>query len=208
MSIHDYEPIITVATSPFADGPLALYQSPYDDRRLHLDLGDDIVTTSTTDLVPLAKAILNAVEPDALAEDQRVTDEPTPTRRVASPKFPVGTRVEIVDDGVRGHRNGWTGRTGTVVEPDDTTDLFYDIRVEVDGPLGGWVQFYNTEVVEAPSHKHVEGLYRANGSTVWVTHESEPGYYTLRYLTEDDGRKVNKGMTDAVLNNYTLVSAA
>lgn len=207
MSAHDYEPLITV-DSVHDDGPLALYQSPYDDDRLHLDLGNDMVTSSDTDLAPLAKAILNAVEPSALVENQRVVDEPTPTRRVASPKFPVGTRVEIVGDGVLGHRNGWTGRTGTVVEPNDDTHLFYDIRVEVDGPDGIPVQFYNTEVVEAPSHKHVEGLYRIDKASVWVTHESQPGEYTIRYLTGGSAGFVNEGMTDAVLNNYTLVSAA
>lgn len=75
MSIHDFEPIITVTTSPFADGPLALYQSP-DSKRIHLDLGDEIITTSDTDLAPLAKAILNAVEPGALVENQKAP-EPT-----------------------------------------------------------------------------------------------------------------------------------
>lgn len=207
MSLHGYDPLITI-DSVHDDGPLALYQSPYDDDRLHLDLGNEIVTSSSTDLAPLAKAILNAVEPDALVENQPAIAEPTPTRRVATPKFPVGTRVKIVDDGVRGHRNGCTGCTGTVVEPDDATDLFYDIRVDLDGPDGIPVQFYNAEVVEAPSHKHVEGLYRVADASVWVAHESQPGEYTIRYLTGASAGSVNTGMTDAVLNNYTLVSAA
>lgn len=71
MSIHDHAPLVTVR-SIHDDGDLALYMSAKG--RIHLDLGDKIVTTYDTDLVPLAKAILNAVEPEALVENQKVAD--------------------------------------------------------------------------------------------------------------------------------------
>lgn len=106
MSVHDYEPIIRVR-SVYGDGDLALYATP-SGHNVHLDLGDEIVTTSDTDLAPLAKAILNAVEPKALVENQKGA-EPEPY------KPQVGDWVKVADTPTYNRR--FRDQTLQVVDP-------------------------------------------------------------------------------------------
>lgn len=126
MSVHDHKPLVTVK-SVHDDGDLALYDNGINGHTVHLDLGDEIVTTSNTDLVPLAKAILNAVEPEALVENQPVPERDlaaevdTLTARVtaleADTEIRVGdtVRVEPQDWNIGGSWVGHEAKTGKVV---------------------------------------------------------------------------------------------
>lgn len=117
MSLHDFKPLVTVP-SVHDDGDLALYTNGPSGTLIHLDLGDEIVTTSDVDLAPLAKAILNAVEPEALVENQKDA-EPEPHQ------FKVGDWVKVSGDAP--YNENFRGQTLQVTAP--AYSLFGSLRL-------------------------------------------------------------------------------
>lgn len=142
MSLHDFKPLVTVP-SVHDDGDLALYTNGPSGTLIHLDLGDEIITTSDVDLAPLAKAILNAVEPEALVENQKDA-EPEPYR----PQ--VGDWVKVADSQM--YNRYFRGQTLQVVDPGYRVSAFEVVVRGTDG-FSGSIRLKDVTPASDPSSK-------------------------------------------------------
>lgn len=105
VSTHTYPPIASIDT--WGGAHLFAY---YQNGKVHLDLGDDLLTRTgqSDDLLVFAKAIVDALEPAPGAEDEDV--EKTTEKSIS--EFSVGDRVTINEN--FGLRSPVIGKTGTV----------------------------------------------------------------------------------------------
>lgn len=114
-----------------------------------------------TDILELAaahKALATALEKVHAAEQRLIkasapAEEPTPESTSAALKYPVGTRVRILDATVP-RQHAFAGRTGRVKRALAYTRS-YSVAVDVDG--AGVVPFHNDEIEAIPEEPTLWG---------------------------------------------------